>query len=188
MCLQLCSAMAAPTFEDIKASGVEQFKAPSNLDQIMVPGIRSSISISDLVNHLEHRLSEQGTSSNPMLSSEEWQSLRILDDINRCLNTDIEHMPDSDEKMLMSRVNSLCCLLQKENAGSDLQSITDNYRDSSLVQKDGEESNYSSVHDCDQPSMSRKDSVGDLLLNLPRIASLPQFLVNISEDYENHAR
>ncbi|KAL0397166.1 UNVERIFIED_CONTAM: hypothetical protein Scaly_0165000 [Sesamum calycinum] len=37
-------------------------------------------------------------------------------------------------------------------------------------------------------SMSRKDSVGDLLLNLPRIASLPQFLFNISEDLENQAR
>ena len=42
---------------------------------------------------------------------------------------------------------------------------------------------------CKQPPpMSRKDSVGDLLLNLPRIASLPQFLFNISEDVDNQAR
>ena len=38
------------------------------------------------------------------------------------------------------------------------------------------------------PAMSRKDSVGDLLLNLPRIASLPHFSFNISEDGENKAR
>ncbi|XP_028776809.1 uncharacterized protein LOC114733503 isoform X2 [Neltuma alba] len=32
------------------------------------------------------------------------------------------------------------------------------------------------------PGMSRKDSFGDLLLHLPRIASLPKFLFNISEE------
>ncbi|KAK9029561.1 hypothetical protein V6N11_026674 [Hibiscus sabdariffa] len=32
--------------------------------------------------------------------------------------------------------------------------------------------------------MSRKDSFGELLLHLPRIASLPKFLFNISEDEE----
>ncbi|KAJ9693450.1 hypothetical protein PVL29_012291 [Vitis rotundifolia] len=36
------------------------------------------------------------------------------------------------------------------------------------------------VSSCKQPpAMSRKDSVGDLLLNLPRIASMPQFLFNM---------
>ena len=32
------------------------------------------------------------------------------------------------------------------------------------------------------PAMSRKDSFGDLLLHLPRIASLPKFLFGISEE------
>lgn len=181
------SAMAAPTFEDIKAGGTEQFKALNNLDQITVPGIRPSMSISDLVNHLEHRVSEQATSSNPMLSSEEWQSLQILDNISQYLNTDIQDMPDSDEKMLLSRVNSLCCLLQKDNnAGSNGQYRTGNNPDNAFMQNSTDESNHFSVYD--QPSMSKKDSVADLLLNLPRIASLPRFLVNFSEDYENHGR
>ncbi|KAI4976561.1 hypothetical protein ZWY2020_050168 [Hordeum vulgare] len=35
------------------------------------------------------------------------------------------------------------------------------------------------------PAMSRKDSFGDLLMNLPRIASIPQFLFKIPEDSEN---
>ncbi|PHU19592.1 hypothetical protein BC332_10743 [Capsicum chinense] len=38
------------------------------------------------------------------------------------------------------------------------------------------------------PSMSRRDSVGELLVNLPRIASLPQFLYNIYKDFDYQAR
>ncbi|KAL0464001.1 UNVERIFIED_CONTAM: hypothetical protein Slati_0287700 [Sesamum latifolium] len=204
-----CSALDTLTVEDIKNGGIEQLKELSKWDQIRVPGIRSSMSMSDLVSHLEHRISEQGTSDTPTLSSEEWQSLQILDDINRCLFSDIQHLPDSDEKSLMSRVNSLCCLLQKDTApGSNVQFKSDNSPDLSLVQKRGEESNNfgastsaekveESIHNEESEgisgsnqvsSMSRKDSVGDLLLNLPRIASLPQFLFNISEDLENQAR
>lgn len=42
------------------------------------------------------------------------------------------------------------------------------------------EGEASNVSICKQaPAMSRKDSVGELLLNLPSIASLPQFLFNI---------
>ena len=39
-----------------------------------------------------------------------------------------------------------------------------------------------------QVNISRKESFGELLMHLPRIASLPQFLFNISEDSENEAR
>ncbi|KAL6563099.1 hypothetical protein OROHE_005686 [Orobanche hederae] len=192
------SAMDTPTVDDVQNGGkIDQLKELSNWDQIMVPGIRSSMSMTDLVSHLENRISEQGSSSNPTLSSEEWQSLQILDDINRCLFSDIQNLPpgDSDEKSLMSRVNSLCCLLQKdnpppyesegrldfprkrENEYGDM--LTDGKKVGSVVSdEDGDDGQY----------MSRKDSVGELLLNLPRIASLPQFLFNISEDYENRAR
>ncbi|KAK6153797.1 hypothetical protein DH2020_013436 [Rehmannia glutinosa] len=174
------SAMDTLTVDDIKNSKIDQLKELSNWDQIKVPGVRSSMSMSDLVSHLEHRISEQGTSNNPTLSSEEWQSLQILDDINRCLFSDIQHSPDSDEKSLMSRVNSLCCLLQKDGSNAPFEG------DLSQVQERENESNGKKVKgDC---SMSRKDSVGDLLLNLPRIASLPQFLFNISEDFESQAR
>ncbi|KAI3463489.1 hypothetical protein Pfo_020152 [Paulownia fortunei] len=205
------SAMETLTVEDIKNSRIDQLKELSNWDQIRVPGLHSSMSMSDLVNHLEHRISEQGTSNNPTLSSEDWQSLQILDDINRCLFSDIQHLPDSDEKSLMSRVNSLCCLLQKDTAaGSNTQFRSDNCPDLSLVQKRDDESNKFGASTAEKKvfencsilddesedisglnqvsSMSRKDSVGDLLLNLPRIASLPQFLFNISEDFENQAR
>lgn len=199
------------TVEDIKNSRIDQLKELSNWDQIKAPGLHSSMSMSDLVSHLEHRISEQGTSDNPTLSSEEWQSLQILDDIKRCLFSETQNLPDSDEKSLMSRVDSLCCLLQKDTpAGSNAQLRRDSSLDLSLVQKGEDDSNgdgtlttekkgggnYNIFNDEAEEgsgpnqasSMSRKDSVGDLLLNLPRIASLPQFLFNISEDYDNQAR
>ncbi|KAL8502111.1 hypothetical protein ACS0TY_021289 [Phlomoides rotata] len=181
------SAMGPVSFEDIKDTRIEHLKELSNWDQIRAPGLHSSMSMSDLVSHLENRISEQGTSKNPTLSSEEWQSLQILDDINRCLFSDTQQSsPDSDEKSLMCRVNSLCCLLQKDPKGENCSGL-------SSVQKGEEESNGASEKECEDANqaasgMSRKDSVGELLLNLPRIASLPQFLFNISEDFENQAR
>ncbi|KAK6127925.1 hypothetical protein DH2020_038354 [Rehmannia glutinosa] len=138
--------------------------------------------------HVDERSSQPSRTSDirtrniqqPDSLGEEWQSLQILDDINRCLFSDIQHSPDSDEKSLMSRVNSLCCLLQKDGSNAPFEG------DLSQVQERENESNGKKVEgDC---SMSRKDSVGDLLLNLPRIASLPQFLFNISEDFESQAR
>ncbi|XP_075479739.1 uncharacterized protein LOC142520580 [Primulina tabacum] len=201
------SVKDAMASEDFKHGGMEQFKALSNWDQIRAPGLHSSMSMSDLVSHLESRISEHGTSSNPVLSSEDWHSLEILDDINRCLFSDLQNMPDSDEKLLMSRVNSLCCLLQKDSAAvSYSESKNDINPNFSFEQKRTDES-YSvgaSTSECrsgvlhdeynetsgynQAPAMSRKDSVGELLLNLPRIASLPQFLFNISEDLESQAR
>ncbi|KAF3628030.1 hypothetical protein FXO37_29577 [Capsicum annuum] len=38
------------------------------------------------------------------------------------------------------------------------------------------------------PSMSRRDLVGELLVNLPRIASLPQFLYNMYDDFDYQSR
>ncbi|KAL3617691.1 hypothetical protein CASFOL_038012 [Castilleja foliolosa] len=170
---------------DIKNSSVDQLKELSNWDQIMVPGIRSSMSMSDLVSHLENRISDQGTSRNLTLSSEEWQSLQILDNISRCLFSDVQNLPDStEEKSLMSRVNSLCCLLQKDNAApfENENRLDSSQRRGSELKVENEE------NDNNVGPMTRKDSVGELLLNLPRIASLPQFLFNISEDFESHGR
>ncbi|CAA0843309.1 Unknown protein [Striga hermonthica] len=154
------SAMDRPTVEQLNLKEVGKW------EEMMVPGLRSSMSMIDLVSHLENRISEQP--ENPILSSEEWQSLQILDDINRCLFSDSQIPPD--EKSLMSRVNSLCCLLQKDN---------NNHPPSQ-----SEYGNTKGEGDVGPADMARKDSVGDLLMNLPRIASLPHFLFNISEDLE----
>ncbi|KAL8042792.1 hypothetical protein ABFX02_09G076300 [Erythranthe guttata] len=189
-----CSGRNPLTVEEIKGCEIEQLNALSGWGMIKVPGLSSSMSVSDLVSHLENRISKHGSSDNKTpLSTEEWQSFQVLEDINRCLFSDIQNMPGSDEKLLMSRVNSLCCLLQKD-------SKNDSFANASLLQNGANESNnagastsgdkFEDIYGYDQStsSMARNDSVGDLLLNLPRIASLPQFLFNISEDFGNQAR
>lgn len=191
--------MDTHAIEEIKSNG-EQWRELSNWDQIRVPGLHTSMSMSDLVIHLENRISEQKTSDNVVLSNEDRQGLEILDEISRCLFSDTQYVPASDEKSLMSRVNSLCCLLQKDPlAGPTLTPKNESYSDASPMVKRTYESGLAHVFTTERsgttaegdsdlsgnktmPSMSRKDSVGELLLNLPRIASFPQFLFNIAED------
>ncbi|KAJ4709526.1 ATP-dependent DNA helicase [Melia azedarach] len=50
----------------IEGSGIGEVnsKAPKNWDQIKVPGLHPSMSVSDLMNHIEHCISEQRTSGN----------------------------------------------------------------------------------------------------------------------------
>ncbi|XP_055826656.1 uncharacterized protein LOC129895050 [Solanum dulcamara] len=195
------SVMDTRAIQDISRD-MEQLKGLGNLDQLRVPGLHPSMSMKDLVSHFEQRFSEQGTSEVINLSSDERQSLEILEEISRCLFSDTQNMPASDEKSLMTRVNSLCCLLQKDPATAHK---SENYDDVAVGGKRTDElisffpgaTSEKKVEDPSTsedksndpaPSMSRKDSVGDLLLNLPRIASLPQFLFNIYEDSDHQAR
>ncbi|XP_059640421.1 uncharacterized protein LOC132282687 isoform X2 [Cornus florida] len=204
------SVMDTHVIEEIRSSRAEELKRLIDQDQNKVSGLHPSMSMSDLVSLFEHRLLEQGTSNNFILSNDEEPSLEILEEISRCLFSDSQHASTSDEQCIMSRVNSLCCLLQKDpTAIKNLQIISDNGSDAmtdkrvsdpnsisesageSNVAEDfttpeGESSNISGRKKA--PAMSRKDSVGELLLNLPRIASLPQFLFNISEDFDQQAR
>ncbi|KAB2016599.1 hypothetical protein ES319_D08G106800v1 [Gossypium barbadense] len=184
-------------------------KGPRNWDQIKVPGLHPSMSMSDLMNHIGHRLSEHMTSENP--SSENRPDCQeMLEDIAQYLLSDTQFTTASDEKSLMSRVNSLCCLLQKDNTtGTSSQANGENYdggddgKDLQLNRSHGFEFNITGKDDAkafegetkevsssrQAPGMSRKDSFSELLLHLPRIASLPKFLFNISEeDGERQAR
>ncbi|KAA8542013.1 hypothetical protein F0562_023165 [Nyssa sinensis] len=204
------SVMDTHTIEEIRSSGADELKRLRNEDQIKVPGLRPSMSMSDLVSQIEHHILEQRTANNFILSSEEQQSLETLEEINRCLFSESQHASTSDEQSIMSRVNSLCCLLQKDPVTvQNSQVKNDNGPDTmdgkrigetcSLAASAGEsnaaedfpmpegESSDESGHKR-APAMSRKDSVGELLLSLPRIASFPQFLFNILEDFDNQAR
>ncbi|XP_022749490.1 uncharacterized protein LOC111298968 isoform X2 [Durio zibethinus] len=185
----------------IEGSGVCEAvdsKGPRNWDQIKVPGLHPSMSMSDLMNHIGHRLSEQMTSENP--SSEHRPDCQEkLEEIAQYLLSDTQFTTTSDEKSLMSRVNSLCCLLQKDTTtGTNSQANGENYdgpdngKDVQLSKTHESEFNITAkslegdtkeVSSSKQaPGMSRKDSFGELLLHLPRITSLPKFLFNISED------
>ncbi|KAJ6698677.1 hypothetical protein OIU79_012054 [Salix purpurea] len=185
-------------------------KASRNWDQIKVPGLHHSMSMTDLMNHIGNCISEQMTLGNQPFSADGPEYRDILEDITQCLLSDTQQTTSSDEKRIMARVNSLCCLLQKDPASTqNLQQVNGE----SFFEESNNEKNYgkglqlnctnesihgnkfrgdirgsegSSINDasgCKQaPGMSRKDSFGDLLLQLPRIASLPKFLFNISEE------
>ncbi|KAK3032239.1 hypothetical protein RJ639_035532 [Escallonia herrerae] len=164
---------------EIEATGKggHGFQAPNNWEQLKVPGLRPSMSMSDLVNHIGHHISEQMTSQNlPFCEESKRQSM--LEDIAKFLLSDTQVTTASDEKSIMSRVNSLCCLLQEDpDTSSNGQEI--GARGNILL----DEENPKDIPGCKQAvAMSRKDSIGDFLQCLPRIASLPKFLFDISED------
>ncbi|XP_043817581.1 uncharacterized protein LOC110626720 isoform X2 [Manihot esculenta] len=186
--------------EEIRSLKTSRQKIPSHWDQIKVPGIQPSMSMSDLVNHLGQCISEQ-ISGNPYISNGDPMNREILGEITQYLLSDTQLTSASDEQCLMSRVNSLCCLLQRDPGSAlnlqakgciDLEADvneridgTESLSAATCQNKFVEgfpvsEDQSNSVSSCKQPpSMSRKDSVGELLLNLPRIASLPQFLHNM---------
>ncbi|MQL77322.1 hypothetical protein Taro_009709 [Colocasia esculenta] len=167
-------------------------------DQFKFPGTHPSMSMSDLVNHIGQCISEQITPGN--------SNKEVLDEITNYLLSDSQGFAASDEKCLMTRVNSLCCLLQKDPSMHNLQLNRGSRGDDGTVSKPNtiphstsekkplfdlgtlEEECDDDVAACKQPPISRKESIGDLLLHLPRIASLPQFFFNLSEDSDNKAR
>ncbi|KAK4257587.1 hypothetical protein QN277_007155 [Acacia crassicarpa] len=202
----------APSPSSGSGSSETDNRGQINLDQIIFPGLRPSMSMSDFMNHVEQCLSEQITSGNPDFSIGRPEYKDILEDITQHLLNDNQVTAASDEKSLMSRVNSLCCLLQKDpsavqnsniaessatqrsEGGSNIQlnhasvSTQDN-KSATNVKVSSEEDAKDVSDDTQASSMSRKDSFGDLLLHLPRITSLPKFLFNISEeDSDGRAR
>ncbi|XP_016578446.1 uncharacterized protein LOC107876006 isoform X3 [Capsicum annuum] len=193
--------------EDMKSREVEQQNALSNLNQLRVPGIHPSVTMSGLMSQLQQRVSENKTSKVINLASAERPSSEILEEISKSLLSDTQNVAASDEKSLMSRVNSLCCLLQKDVATAQK---SDNHGDVAMGEKRVDQINFISpvplgrkveedpsmpedesndLSGCKPAStMSRKDSVGDLLLNLPRVASLPHFLFICDDSAGNQAR
>ncbi|KAI4376776.1 hypothetical protein MLD38_014494 [Melastoma candidum] len=107
-------------------------KAGRNWDQIKVPGLHPSMSMSDLMNHIGQCISEQmGSGSSSLEDSTECRDL--LEDIAQYLLSDSQVATASDEKSLMARVNSLCSLLQKDApVVNKLQSVMDGSEEGSL--------------------------------------------------------
>ncbi|KAK7347629.1 hypothetical protein VNO80_22165 [Phaseolus coccineus] len=113
----------------------------------------------------------------------------MLEEIAKDLLNDSQVITASDEKSLMTRVNSLCCLLQTDPAAMqssshDKESVADGPDDveNILLSHDLESSLLERCFWGQALGMSRKDSFGEFLLHLPRIASLSKFLLNISEE------
>ncbi|XP_040997911.1 uncharacterized protein LOC121243916 isoform X3 [Juglans microcarpa x Juglans regia] len=198
------SVMDTRAIEGNGTSEAVDSMGPGNRDQIKLTGLHPSMSVSDLMSHIGQCISEQMTSGTLPTADEGSESHEILADIAQYLLNDNQLTSTSDEKSLMSRVNSLCCLLQKDSASvqnsqGNGESCTDGLDGGTGVEvkhkpEQMHDAKYRAdlkVYEADTrdvsgskqvPAMSRKDSFGDLLLQLPRIASLPKFLFNISED------
>ncbi|GJV39870.1 hypothetical protein Tco_1418310 [Tanacetum coccineum] len=168
------------------------------------------MSISDLVNYVGNSFSEQSISGNLPYSGKSAAHNNpqdVLDNISELLLGDSQVISASDERTLMSRVNSFCSLLgqQDGNMHPTPQNIIDHSTPDSflmpqtMTQKDGFDSstpsssqmppqdgndNSTSETNGQESGIARNDSYSDLVHQLPRIASLPRFLFDISENGE----
>lgn len=153
-------------------------------EQLKAPKLRASMSKDDLVSHLEQCISEQMASGNPLFSSGCFPNKQKLEDLAEHLLTDSQTTV-SDEKSLLSKVNSFCSLLQK-----DLSSQNNTMAEELLfLEDDDSKPSLPERKVLDDPQscggITRKESFGELLMNLPRIASFPQFLFCIAEDNDD---
>lgn len=179
-----------------------KLKESKSFEQLIMQGLRPSMSMTDLVNHIGNCISEQTSIDNLSFTEEGSESRKVLAAIAQHLLSDFQFTPCSDEQSLMSRVNSLCSLLQKDGtafqSAEELEDINDVKPNSfnpksdqatSVAEVIASEGGSRDAPTCKQTlGMPRIDSYGDLLLHLPRIASLPKFLFDISEDADNQAR
>lgn len=182
-----------PSVEPSTSSETGKLKNSKSVEQLILQGIRPSMSMTDLMNHIETCIPEEDS-----------ESLKMLQDIAQQLLGDFQYTPPcSDENFIMSRVNSLCSLLQKDDkpvlssetfedgkiatiSSPGLESTDHSGSENDINTSEGGSTDVSGFKHA--PSMPRIDSFGDLLLHLPRIASLPKFLFDISEDGDNQAR
>lgn len=168
-------------------------------------GLRPSMSMTDLMSHIGNCISEQITSGS-LPSAKASECHDILDNISQVLLSDSQCSTGLDERSLMKKVNSLCSLLQDpaiassaladgENrnevadpAKSVYFDLVDDSIHSSNIMQAAPVANFEDGAGSKQaPGLPRKDSFSDLLLHLPRIASLPRFsnfLCGIAEDDE----
>lgn len=140
--------------------------------QIKMPGLHQSISMNDFLTFLSDQACE---------NNQEFEEMKQL------LLSDNTQTDPSDEKSVMSKVNSFCNLLQSaansqlniETADTERVVGVDNNRH---MPEGGKRVVDPASSSKPLQGMSRKDSFSDLLVHLPRITSLPKFLFNISEE------
>ncbi|OIW08888.1 hypothetical protein TanjilG_05863 [Lupinus angustifolius] len=191
------AVMNTNAMEDFESRGAETLKFLSNLDQIKLPGLHPSMSMNDLISHIGNCISEQCDSQH---------NRTILEEFTQTLFNDTQLTTASyDEQYVMSRVNSFYSLLQNDAEEDTTMMINDSNSGFDLNEsgKVGMSNNIKSCK-CNEveleaqkgdgssfkhgSSIFRKESVGELLTNLPRIASFPQFLYYMTQDSGSHAR
>ncbi|GER39506.1 calpain-2 catalytic subunit [Striga asiatica] len=186
----VAAQLSSLKFEDKHFPGKNVSKEVTSPSSVMDTQAIDGMSMSDLVNHLENRISEQMTCRNfPSARASECQEM--LENIAEVLLNDTQCSTGLDEQSLMKKVNSLCSLLHGPDAEfeahcgpvSEDNIFYENCTDNAIETSEGLVEFG--------PAMQRPDSFGDLLLHLPRIASLPKFsnfLFGIEEDDEEFTR
>ncbi|XP_020578744.1 uncharacterized protein LOC110023598 [Phalaenopsis equestris] len=156
---------------------------------VEAPELGSSMSKEDLVSHLEQCISEQKASGNPFFSSDSILNKELLEEWADYFLADSQ-TSFHDEKSLLSKVNSLNCLLQKAPSNENLQSAINAGMDvqQHFIDDDSKQLDRRKVFEDPQQAcgISRKDSIGEFLMNFPRIASIPQYLHLFSIEEDNH--
>lgn len=183
--------------------------SPPNVSVHKESELASSTSMSTLVNQIGLCFQEQIRSCNSVSTGENTLSSHemILDEIAQHLLGDSILSTTFDEQAILARVNSMYSLLQKDvskspgkveesETGYDLAKNSQGEDDELGDVINNESSAFSrkcdlvpfqlvenSAMDSKQSTISpRKESSGDLLLHLPRIASLPQFFIHASDE------
>uniref|UniRef100_A0A0A9CRK1 TRF2/HOY1 PH-like domain-containing protein n=1 Tax=Arundo donax TaxID=35708 RepID=A0A0A9CRK1_ARUDO len=174
-----------------------------NWNGFRVPGIRRSMSKSEIANHIGQHMYRQmyagnqpttdhGTGALGKLTVDELTryllgdsqisdngsgstSKLAFDELTRQLLNDTQITDAADERMLMSRVNSLCCLIQRD---SGLSQVNPGVSGVSGVNEITERKPQANARGDSGNGLlpPRRESFGDLLTNLPRISSFPHFL------------
>ncbi|XP_048529662.1 uncharacterized protein LOC125508910 isoform X1 [Triticum urartu] len=169
-----------------------------------LPGIRRSMSKSEIANHIGHHIYRHMYSGNlPAADGGAGTSGKLaIDDITRYLINDSQILDGgndstgklafdemtrqllndsqitiaADERMLMSRVNSLCSLIQRDSGTGQVNSGV--HSDNNEIYERKPQA-YAPLVEGDGGNGSlppRQEPFGDLLTHLPRISSFPHFL------------
>lgn len=166
---------------DFEGNVSEEPKNCNQWNQLKVPGLKASISVEDLVNHLGNCRADQRSAGDLPLTINDGKSKEVLEDLVQYLFSDTQSLPASDDKYLMARVDSLYSLLEKDTAPCAMpKPECSDGGNIGVIQVDSD--GFKEELNSSPAGISRKDSIGELLLNLPTIASIPQFLFNIPED------
>ncbi|EEC84117.1 hypothetical protein OsI_30449 [Oryza sativa Indica Group] len=204
-----CSVSGTQVIKQDAASGdCERQESIYNWNGIKVPGIRRSMSKSEIANHIGNHIYRQMYSGNlPAVHRGDSTSSKVtldgitrfllgstqiigdgdgdgsmgkltFDELTRQLLNDSQITNAADERMLMSRVNSLCSLIQRDSGSGQTNPSSSIHGDNEMQERKPQP--YALPVSADSGSNTslppRQESFGDLLTHLPRISSFPHFL------------
>ncbi|KAF0929566.1 hypothetical protein E2562_022389 [Oryza meyeriana var. granulata] len=191
--------------QDAASGDCERQESIYNWSGIKVPGIRRSISKSEIANHIGNHICRQMYSGNlPAVHRGDPKSSKVtldgitrflfgncqiinsgdgttgkltFDELTRQLLNDSQITNTADERMLMSRVNSLCSLIQRDS-GSGQTNPSSIPGDNEMQERKPQPYGLPMAGDGGSNASlpPRQESFGDLLTHLPRISSFPHFL------------